>query len=117
MRFLTDQCLFETTVTFLKDLGHDVLRVTDIGLAAAQDEEIAAKAVELGRVVVTNDSDFGNILHFPPGQPPGVIVLKASKRNQEAVHHQLRECFERIPAKKIGASLVVVDHNKYRVRD
>lgn len=38
--------------------GVDVLRVQDDGFASASDEAILVRALELDRVVVTNDADF-----------------------------------------------------------
>lgn len=37
MKFLLDQDVYGTTVRFLKELGHDVVPVAQIGLARAQD--------------------------------------------------------------------------------
>ncbi|MEK7360058.1 MAG: DUF5615 family PIN-like protein [Planctomycetota bacterium] len=52
MRFLIDQDVYATTVRFVKDLGHDVLQVAELGLSQEEDTALIKKAfivVEPGR--------------------------------------------------------------------
>jgi len=44
MRFLLDQNVYLKTALFLKNLGHDVIRVAEIGLESALDEKLLEKA-------------------------------------------------------------------------
>ena len=46
MKLLLDQDVYGVTARFLIDLGHDVLRVSEIGMAAANDDENLNKALE-----------------------------------------------------------------------
>lgn len=48
MRFLADQDMYQITIDFLIDLGHEVIRVKDVGLAQALDEEILQYAHKRG---------------------------------------------------------------------
>jgi predicted nuclease of predicted toxin-antitoxin system len=43
---------------FLNELGHDAAHANDIGLAAAADADIADRARQEDRIVVTADLDF-----------------------------------------------------------
>ena len=44
MKFLLDQDVYVSTLRLLKELGHDVIPVAQIGLAQASDEELLKKA-------------------------------------------------------------------------
>jgi len=61
VRLLLDQDVYETTARFLIDLRHDVVRVAELGMAQASDEENLKKALDLNRIFVTRDRDYGNI--------------------------------------------------------
>jgi predicted nuclease of predicted toxin-antitoxin system len=66
MRLLLDQDVYAATAQFLSGLGHDVLRVAQIGLAQAKDEEILRVAQSLNRILLTRDRDYGNLVgDFP----------------------------------------------------
>lgn len=64
MRFLIDQDVYATTVRFVKDLGHDVLQVAELGLSQ-----------EDNRVFITRDRDFGGLI-FVKGLGAGIIYLR-----------------------------------------
>jgi predicted nuclease of predicted toxin-antitoxin system len=57
-RLLLDQGVPRDAAFILRSLGWDVIHVGEIGLAAAEDRQIIARAVEEGRVCVTLDLDF-----------------------------------------------------------
>jgi hypothetical protein len=46
----------------LRSEGHDAIHARDIGLADLTDREVLARATEDGRIVLTFDLDFGEIL-------------------------------------------------------
>jgi len=62
VKLLLDQDVYETTARFLIALGHDVVRVAELGMAQAADEENLHKAQELKRIFVTRDRDYGNLV-------------------------------------------------------
>ena len=62
MRFLVDQDVYAATARHLKELGHDVVRVSEIGLSRATDEELVEVASAQGRLFITRDRDFGRIV-------------------------------------------------------
>lgn len=62
MKLLLDQDVYAVTISFLKDLGHDVVPVARIGLSQAEDEEILRVAQQQERILVTRDRDFGNLV-------------------------------------------------------
>ncbi|MBI2141098.1 DUF5615 family PIN-like protein [Candidatus Woesearchaeota archaeon] len=77
MKFLIDTNLGRKFTSLLKQAGHDAIFAKDL-LPLRSDEEILAKAKNEGRIVVTNDKDFGELV-FRLGRPScGVILLRVS---------------------------------------
>jgi predicted nuclease of predicted toxin-antitoxin system len=58
MRFLVDAQLPPGLCRWFEARGHEVEHVFDLGMHAAPDEEVAARAAETGAVLVTKDEDF-----------------------------------------------------------
>lgn len=60
----------------LPQAGHDTTTVRDQGLRAIDDPILYQHCTSEGRILVTLDLDFSNVLRYPPGQTPGVVVLR-----------------------------------------
>jgi predicted nuclease of predicted toxin-antitoxin system len=58
MIFLIDAQLPPALCGWLRERGHEAHHVFDLGLTAASDEEIAARAQADGAVLVSKDEDF-----------------------------------------------------------
>ena len=76
MRWLLDQGLPRSTVNHLGEAGHDAIHVGDIGMAAAPDSAILARAATEQRIVVTFDSDFHSLLAASQAVSPSVIRIR-----------------------------------------
>ena len=90
VKFLADECTFDSTVELLRNEGWDVATVKGIGLRGAKDPEVLNKAQETAAVLVTQDLGFGDIRRFPPSAYCGVVVLKMTYRTSDEVHAVLR---------------------------
>ena len=62
MRLLADLHISPLTVTFLKSLGHDVVRVSEVLPINASDEVIIDQARRDSRIILTQDLDFSRIM-------------------------------------------------------
>jgi predicted nuclease of predicted toxin-antitoxin system len=58
MRFLVDAQLPPALCGWLRERGHEAVHVFEIGLIAASDEAVAARAEADGAVLVSKDEDF-----------------------------------------------------------
>jgi len=82
MKFLVDECTGTSVVAYLRDEGYDAVAVAEV-MHKADDEEILGRAVSEGRIVVTNDKDFGEMV-FRSGQAHrGVILLRLRDERAE----------------------------------
>src|ERR1035438_5012356 len=73
-----------------RDQGHDAIAVTEADLSGEPDSKVRAFAIESGRVLLTLDADFANILRFPPAGTPGVIRLKIHPPTEEAIRERIQ---------------------------
>ena len=58
MRFLLDQDVYAKTVSFLRNAGHDVTRVAELGLSRAIDEIIECQLSQAFVVVMKDGHRF-----------------------------------------------------------
>lgn len=74
MKFLIDACAGGRITSWLSQLGHDVLEVRGKNMAMP-DTEVIRWAMNDGRIVVTIDKDFGEILFAQENYKCSVIRL------------------------------------------
>ncbi len=72
MRFLADMGVSMGTVAWLRERGHEVVHLREQGLQRTQDCDILDKARIEGRVVLTFDLDFGDLLALGLFSDPSV---------------------------------------------
>ena len=61
MRWLADECVDAGLVLHLRADGHDVAYMAEI-MPAASDLEVVTRARAEGRVLLTEDKDFGDLI-------------------------------------------------------
>ncbi len=76
MKFLLDQNADRRFAPYLRIIGHDATVVSIDYPRGLPDREILAIAVREGRVIITNDPDFGELV-VRHGQPHvGIIYMR-----------------------------------------
>jgi predicted nuclease of predicted toxin-antitoxin system len=78
----------------------------------ATDEQVLRFAVENGRVLVTLDADFANLMRFPPAQTLGVVRLKVHPATEERIRQAIRRALLYLQNIDITGRLAVVDKTK-----
>lgn len=79
MKLLVDQNLAQRVAAGLREAGHDAVHVAERGLERAEDAEILALASAEGRVIVSEDTDFGALLARSGAQAPSFVLLRGSE--------------------------------------
>lgn len=115
MRLLLDQDVFELTARFLRDGGHDVVKVSEIGNASASDQENLETAASLERLFVTRDRDYGNLV-FVREIRVGVLYLRMLASNRDLVHAELGRVLELYKEEELRSAFVVVEAGRHRFR-
>lgn len=107
-----------SVVALLLRLGHQVEFARDIGLAAAQDGHIAARARMIGATLLTRDLDFADIRQYPPEGYAGIVVMRLPDDATAQVIVSLIERFVREPGflAALAGRLAIVEPERVRFR-
>ncbi|HKP54664.1 MAG TPA: DUF5615 family PIN-like protein [Chloroflexia bacterium] len=76
MKFLIDHPLSPRLAHELRQAGHDAIHVREHGLHVVEDEIIFDRAYKEGRIIVSADTDFGEILSVLGATKPSVILFR-----------------------------------------
>ncbi len=114
MRFLADANLERVLVDWLRAQGHDVTWAVDLP-PSTPDDEILAIAEQEGRVVVTNDLDFGELVFRQRRSSIGVVLLRYRTTSSAELVSLFGAHWSTIEIRLPG-SFVVATRTRLRVR-
>ena len=80
MKIKLDENIGKRGLELLRLEGHDALSVYDQGLSGADDDRLFDVCASEGRVLITLDRDFGEVLRFPPEDSAGIVILDLGTR-------------------------------------
>lgn len=116
MRFLIDECLSTRVGLYFAAAGHDVTHVTDCDLAGAPDEQVLAKAVAEDRVLLSADTDFGEILARSGAETPSVMLFRRSDRSAASLGSVLVANLADVEGDLVKGAFVVITEERMRIR-
>ena len=106
MRFLVDECTGPAASRWLDEQGQDVCSAYDLA-RGADDETIIQKAVGEGRILITNDKDFGQMFFRDGRVHSGVILLQMEDERPKAKIAVLKSLLKNYPDRIEGQFLIV----------
>ncbi|MGV8174685.1 MAG: DUF5615 family PIN-like protein [Methanothrix sp.] len=77
MRFLVDECVGPSVVRWLRENDHDATSAYE-DCRGWEDESLLEKAYSEGRIVVTMDKDFGDMVFRMKKPHCGIILLRSA---------------------------------------
>jgi predicted nuclease of predicted toxin-antitoxin system len=114
VKFLADECFSGPLVRALREAGFDVVRSAD-QFPSAPDERVLAHAYEEGRILLTEDNDFGD-LAVRLGLPTrGVVRVDLKPLNKSAQAARVVKALIDV-ADEIEGALVTIEKTRTRVR-
>lgn len=114
MKFLVDESTDARLADYLTELGHDARTVARHYTRSLGDAEILAIAREEGRILITQDRDFGELV-FRRGHPhAGVIFFRLTTTRLSVKTARLSHILSAYPD-QLSQYLVVTEHS-VRVR-
>lgn len=117
MRFLVDQNRSPRLADLLRAGGHDAVHTLELGLEAADDEELLQLAIREQRIIVSGDTDFGTLLAATNDQAPSVILFRG--RHHRTADQQAKlilTYLANLAADLEAGAVIVVTDDRIRIR-
>jgi len=94
MRFLANENFPDPSIHALREAGHDVKSIRR-DAPGISDQEVIAMAQAEGRIILTFDKDYGELI-FKGGidSPPAVLFLRYRGKDPQAAARLIRETLE-----------------------
>ena len=116
-RFLIDEDLPHILASLLVESGHPSEHVRDLKLRGSPDSRIYEAAQERRAVVVTGDTDFGNLLRFPLGTHFGIVVVQfPSVMRTRELAREIAATLLSLDDPTFGGSLIILEPGRLRIR-
>ncbi len=109
---MADESCAGPVIRALRDAGHEVIAIAEVA-KGTPDERVIESAFDRGRVLITEDRDFGELVYARSRSTAGVMFVKFHGRARRAKSAAVVE------AAKLGARLrngfTVVEPGRVRV--
>lgn len=116
MKFLIDMGISPKTAGFLKNIGYQALHLQEEGLGRLSDFQILEKALQDGRILLTHDLDFGDLLAAGGAGLPSVILFRLRNMHPDRVNLHLREIIFQCEKALEEGAIITVTEGGFRVR-
>jgi predicted nuclease of predicted toxin-antitoxin system len=115
MKFLLDADMPRSSSKVLKSLGFEVEDVRDIGLGSAKDKDIIEYASKNGKIIITRDTDFGEVLRYP--KHPGAIIFRLPYTfTAKAINERLKGFLISLTMEELRNAIIIVELERCRRR-
>ena len=105
-----------SAVRALQERGHDVIHASEVGLEREADKDLLQRARTEGRVVLTVDLDFGDLLAAGGQALPSVIVFRLQDETPASVTSRLMRVITERQLELSAGAIIAVEDARYRVR-
>ncbi len=110
-----DENVPDSVGVILRERGHDVALARDEQLAGAGDDQILAVANSEGRVLVSLDRDFTNILRHPPEATAGIVVIRLPQQTLPLMRQAANTLGDLLSRESARGRLWVLDESRLRI--
>lgn len=116
MSVVIDHCVPRKFLRLVQSWGYDASTITQHISSDSPDSAVIALAQQLDAVLLTVDMDFANILHYPPENYGGIIVMRYELSEEPSLITTLQNVFNDLYRDELRSAIVVVEPKRYRVR-
>jgi predicted nuclease of predicted toxin-antitoxin system len=115
MRWIVDECVARHLAAQLRAAGHDVIYVADEHPSIG-DRPILNIAQEENRLVLTEDTDFGELLFKDLiAGIPGIVLVRMRSRPKSLKWNRLESALAKFGDRLFGQYLVI-EETRFRIR-
>lgn len=112
MKFLVDRCAGRRLSEWLRHLGHDVLDARDLGDDPG-DRALLEQAGAEGRILITIDTDFGELIYLHKITHAGLVRLPDVPTEQRIT--LLAQLIERHPLALEAKAMITIRGGRMRI--
>jgi predicted nuclease of predicted toxin-antitoxin system len=116
MKFLADMGISPRVVAVLRERGHEAVHLQEQGLGKMPDRDILSKARAEGRVLLTHDLDFGELLAASGGTLPSVIIFRLKDMRADNVNFHLFSILKEQSEMLEKGAVCSVNERRVRIR-
>lgn len=115
LRFFLDEDMPRSSGDIIKNHNYEVTDVRDTELRGATDEEIIERAREKNEIVVTRDTDFGDVLRYP--DHPGALILRLPHNfTASKINERLDKFLSETDPEKLKNTITILELERYRTK-
>ena len=114
MKFLADECCDAGLVSSLRAAGYDVTYVTEQS-AGSSDDEVLLRAYNEGRILLTEDKDFGELTYRLRKPSAGIVLIRIDVKERHMKWPRLKSLIKNYE-ERLPGHFVVINIDKYRFR-
>jgi len=106
MNFLADESCAGPVIRALRQAGHDVIAICEVA-KGSPDEHVLRRALDEGRVLITEDLDFGRLVDAQGRPNAGVLLVRFHSRARLAEAATVAEAVAKLGSRLQNAFAVV----------
>lgn len=114
MRWLADECVSARLVKHLREAGHDVSYMAE-SKAGTSDIAVLEHAQRDGRLLLTDDKDFGELVVRRGWRVPGLVLMRIDSERPEVKWERLDAAIARFGDGLFGR-YTVIETARFRFR-
>ena len=104
------------TVEFLRSLGHQAVRLNEIGMDRSSDSEVISVAARRRQVVLTFDLDYPALLALHEENRASAVLFRTSIADHAWIDSRLEACLPEVEHALEEGAIVVVEDDRVRIR-
>jgi predicted nuclease of predicted toxin-antitoxin system len=113
MRFLADESCDFSVVRILRAAGYDVLAIAELAPQTG-DPEVIELSVREGRVLLTEDKDFGQLVYAGAHESNGVVLIRFPSTDRAELPNKALQAIRSLGDRLVGA-FIVLEPNRIRI--
>lgn len=114
MKFVADENVEKAVIEELRRSGHDIVAVRDV-LRGAADDVVLQFANTEDRILLTNDTDFGQMVFQLRLATRGIVLIRCSSEASQSKIKALKYLLK-FHEKKLAGHFTVVSEHQIKIR-